>query len=193
MKTIVFTDQYDLCQKIRQLFLCCLYWRTGHKDFVRMSRWTTMDHVLHLLDHMDVLKKSIIEKAFKKEYWKNPYLQGTFRTILTVKSGGTGNFSEIALNESRALLLGVARKSEQGSEISRALRNMQIYITLSGVLRATEYEKILEPFVTSREYLPVLDQYRAEFEQKREAARAAIIREAAARVEKELAEQDEEA
>lgn len=152
-----------------------------------------MDHVLHLLDHMDVLKKSIIEKAFKKEYWKNPYLQGTFRTILTVKSGGTGNFSEIALNESRALLLGVARKSEQGSEISRALRNMQIYITLSGVLRATEYEKILEPFVTSREYLPVLDQYRAEFEQKREAARAAIIREAAARVEKELAEQDEEA
>lgn len=192
MKTIVFTDQHDLCQKIRQLFLCCLYWQSGHKDFVRMSRWTTMDHVLHLLDHMEVLKKSAITKSLKKEYWKNPYLQGTFRTILTIKSGGAGDFSETALNESRALLLGVAGKSVQGNEISRALRNMQIYITLPGVLRATECEKILAPFVTSREYLPVLDQYRAEFEQKREAARVAIIRNAAARVEKELAEQDEE-
>lgn len=59
MKPVVFVDHRELCLKIRQLFLCCLYWQTGHKDFARVSRWTTMDHVLSLLDRMEVLKKII--------------------------------------------------------------------------------------------------------------------------------------
>ena len=193
MKEIFFSDSRDLCQKIRQLFLCCLYWQAGHKDFVRVSRWTTVDHVLRLLDRMDVLKKSTIEKELGKKYWENTYLQGTFRTVLRISHGEIGDFSDEALNKSRAFLLGVSKKSKDNvPEIRRALRNMQIYITLPGVMRAMECERILTPFVTSEEYLSTLYRYREEFEEKKEAARIAIIRNDAIRVQKEITEQGEE-